>query len=342
MGYGNNEKTEATIIKKTESNPMKLENTGVYSPFKANNIKKNIQQSRGEEDIEDLKKKIKEEIREEIKKEMFSEKEKYKSEQKNVEDVDKFWKILKQNDIEEEIIEEIKKSFEKNGYKSLNDFYEGLKDYFYKNIDVKTDVLDSKVIMLVGPTGVGKTTSCAKIIANKWKEEKDVAFITADTYRLEAVSQLKAYANIMKVPVEVVGKPEELIDAIDKFREKDLVIMDTAGRSPKNKEQMDELKSYLYECGKKIDVCLVVSATSKLSVLYETLEKFKYIGFSSIIFTKIDETTGIGSLLSLYKKYEIPVSYITNGQRVPDDIELATKDRLSEIFIEGLKYGSGE
>jgi len=289
MGYGAEKKAAvkpSNVIKEenTAKEGIGMEGTGVYSPFKPNNLKKNnIQQSRGEEDIENLKKKIKEEIRDEIRKEMFSEKEKKEKNQKKIDDIDKFWEILKENDIEKDVIEDIKKYFSTKSYETMNELYTGLKEYFHNNIEVKTDVLESKVIMLVGPTGVGKTTSCAKIIANKWKEEKDVAFITADTYRLEAVSQLKAYANIMKVPVEVVSKPEELIEAVDKFESKDLVIMDTAGRSPKNREQMDELKSYLKESGKKIDVCLVVSATSKLSVLYETLEKFRYIGFSSII-----------------------------------------------------------
>lgn len=351
MGYEKNGQKSKNIIQEEDINVVNEENTGVYTPYKLNNLKnntpkQNIKNNRSEEDIESIKMKIKEEIKAEmkaeIKKEILSEKIKKEKNNEEIKNKDLFWENLKKNDIEEDIINDIKAFFESKQYKEDDDLYEGLREYFIKNIEVKTDILESKIIMLVGPTGVGKTTSCAKIIANKWKDEKDVAFITADTYRLEAVSQLKAYANIMKVPVEVVSKAEELAGALEKFKQKDFVIMDTAGRSPKNKEQMEELKSYLEEIGKKIDVCLVVSATSKLSVLYETLEKFKYIGFSSIIFTKLDETTGIGALLSLYKKYSIPVSYITNGQRVPDDIELATKETLSQIFVEGLKYGSGK
>jgi flagellar biosynthesis GTPase FlhF len=190
--------------------------------------------------------------------------------------------------------------------------------------------------IFLGPTGVGKTTTAAKIVANRWREEHDVGFITADTYRLEAVSQLKAYANIMRVPVEVIKKPEELAYAVEKFKKKDFVIIDTAGRSPKNKEQMEELKKYLQHIGIDIEVCLVLSATTKLSVMYETIEKFGYIGFSSIIFTKIDETSTTGSILSVCDKYNLPVSYITTGQKVPGDVEVATKERVTEIFFKEL------
>ncbi len=192
-------------------------------------------------------------------------------------------------------------------------------------------------MMLIGPTGVGKTTTCAKIVANNWRNEKKVGFITADTYRLEAVSQLKAYANIMRVPIEVVNKPEDLTKTIEKFKDKDLVLMDTAGRSPKNKEQMDELKKYIESKGENLETTLVLSATSKLSVLNETIEKFEKIGFDSIIITKIDETSNLNSLLSIMKKYKYPFYYMTKGQSVPDDIEMCTEDLLTEIFMKGIK-----
>ena len=99
---------------------------------------------------------------------------------------------------------------------------------------------------------------------------------------------------------------------------------------------MEELKNYLNSIGITIELCLVISSTSKLSVIYETIDKFNYIGFSSIIFTKIDETTTTGPILSVCEKYNLPVSYITTGQRVPGDIEVATKERLSDIFFKGL------
>lgn len=349
MGFEDNGKKNNNIIQNEELDIKQhepKENIGTYTPYKLNNFKNN----KKEEDIESIKNKIKEEIQAEIKLEL--QKELLQNKPKEVCDSSKLilqntscedndiFKKLKYNDVSNEIVCDIEKYIKNKDYVTDTEIYRGIREYFVENIEIKEKILESKIIMLVGPTGVGKTTSCAKIVAKKWQLEKSVAFITADTYRLEAVSQLKAYANIMQAPIEVVREAEELVDAIKKFKDKDFIIMDTAGRSPKNKEQMDELKVYVEKLEKEIDVCLVLSATSKLSVLYETIEKFKYIGFTSIIFTKLDETTGIGALLSIYKKYKIPISFITTGQRVPDDIELPTKERLSEIFVEGLKNGS--
>lgn len=280
-------------------------------------------------EIEKIKESLKKEITEELKKEITG----VNAEEFVVEEFD-IEEKLREKDVDKNLAKKIKKYIEEKGY-NKNNYELGLKEYFMENIKVSGG-FNSKFVMFIGPTGVGKTTSSAKIVANKWREEHDVGFITADTYRLEAVSQLKAYANIMKVPVEVIKKPEELPTVIEKFKEKDFVIIDTAGRSPKNKEQMEELKNYLKSIGITIEVCLVLSSTAKLSVLYETIDKFSYIGFNSIIFTKIDETNNTGSILSVCNKYNLPVSYITTGQRVPGDIEVATKDRLAEIFFKEL------
>lgn len=243
---------------------------------------------------------------------------------------------LRDNDIPKEIAHDVVKYFSENNFDKL-EMYEGLRSYFKKHVQIKKEDKHRKFIMLIGPTGVGKTTTCAKIVANNWKNEKEVGFITADTYRLEAVSQLKAYANIMRVPIEVVKKPEELNSVIEKFRDKDLVLMDTAGRSPKNKEQMDELKHYVESKGDNMETILVLSATSNLCVINETIEKFEKIGFDSIIITKLDETSRASSLLSIIKKYNYPIYYVTNGQSVPDDIEICTEEILTNIFIKGIK-----
>jgi len=113
--------------------------------------------------------------------------------------------------------------------------------------------------------------------------------------------------------------------------------MDTAGRSPKNKEQMDELRAYVNSKGDNMETILVMSATSKLSVLNENIEKFEQIGFDSIILTKIDETSNFASLLSILKKYPYPFYYITTGQSVPDDIEICTEETLIDILMKGIK-----
>lgn len=322
------------------------EETGVYSPFKK-------EQKKSFEDIQkELKiapkieaKEIKVEVREsqqdqleKLRKELQNQlksKEKKPLKDNAKFDLD-FVDFLRDNEFDKSLAIEIDEYFTERDL-DKNNYKEGLKAFFKQYIKVKHEDSQKKFVMLIGPTGVGKTTTCAKIVANNWRNEKKVGFITADTYRLEAVSQLKAYANIMRVPIEVVNKPEDLTKTIEKFREKDLVLMDTAGRSPKNKEQMDELKTYVKSKGDNMETILVLSATSKASVLIETIEKFEHIGFDSIIITKIDETSNFSSLLSILKKYSYPFYYITNGQSVPDDIEICTEDMLTEIFMKGIK-----
>ena len=350
MGF-DNKKADKTV----NDDGVKLEINGLYNPYQnqsetkrnknGNKMSDTFSQVLGNEDeksklnletdnLEYIKKSIKEELAQEIKQELKTKNSAEDKKSFNQEEED-IVEVLKDNEVDKKLANKIKKYLEENGYNEENSF-EGVKKYFSENIKVTEIGFKSKFVMFIGPTGVGKTTTAAKIVANRWREEHDVGFITADTYRLEAVSQLKAYANIMRVPVEVIKKPEELAHAVEKFKKKDFVIIDTAGRSPKNKEQMEELKKYLQHIGIDIEVCLVLSATTKLSVMYETIEKFGYIGFSSIIFTKIDETSTTGSILSVCDKYNLPVSYITTGQRVPGDVEVATKERVTEIFFKEL------
>lgn len=309
---------------------------GVYSPFKKPAIKpmEKIKSELGvnlDNKIQvDIEKAIEEELQKELNKNNIIANQMINNDEKEA-----FIERLRDNDIPKDIALEINDYFDKFGYDKVN-LKEGLSQYFKDNIKIKNGI-DKKFLMLIGPTGVGKTTTCAKIVANNWREEKEVGFITADTYRLEAVSQLKAYANIMRVPVEVVKTPNDLQNSIKRFKNKDLVLMDTAGRSPKNKKQMEELKNYVESEGSDMEVTLVITATSKLSVIYETIDKFSEIGFSSIIITKIDETSNASLLLPIMKKYNYPICYLTTGQTVPDDIETCTVDKVTEIFIEGIK-----
>lgn len=356
------EETESKVLKSMEDDGVKVEINGVYNPYQNHTKSKKRtfegKKNQGKQNSEfeeilknseainvDEKKEIKSDvsidtnnieyiknsIKEELRKEMFSN----KVEDRSFSEEEDIVETLKENEVDKKLALTIKNYLNSNGYNESN-YNDGIKKYFLENIKVTESGFKSKFVMFIGPTGVGKTTTAAKIVANRWREEHDVGFITADTYRLEAVSQLKAYANIMRVPVEVIKKPEELSYAVEKFKDKDFVIIDTAGRSPKNKEQMEELKSYLKSIGVDIEVCLVLSATAKLSVMYDTIEKFSYIGFSSVIFTKIDETTTTGSILSVCDKYNLPVSYITTGQKVPGDVEVATRDRITEIFFKEL------
>ena len=324
------------------------ENVGVYTPFKKEQ-KKSFEEIQKELKLSTVQPKEElyvapkmesqqdqlEKIRRELQKELKNSSPKKIAKVSKGNDND-FVDFLRDNEFEKALAIEIDEFFDEKDFDRIN-YKEGLKAFFRRYIKVKHEENEKKFVMLIGPTGVGKTTTCAKIVANNWRNEKKVGFITADTYRLEAVSQLKAYANIMRVPIEVVSKPEDLTKTIEKFREKDLVLMDTAGRSPKNKEQMDELKSYVKSKGDNMETILVLSATSKSSVLMETIEKFEQIGFDSIIVTKIDETSNFSSLLSILKKYPYPFYYITNGQSVPDDIEICTEEMLVDIFMKGIK-----
>ena len=335
----------------TINNPEEVITTGTYTPFKKEakksfediqkelkiepKVKLEVNNDKNEENpIDKLKKELQKELKNNNTNKKVARTAK-KSTRKPVGDTE-FIDVLRDNEFDKELAYEIDEYFNKNNLDKIN-YKEGLRNFIKQSIRVKHEETNKKFVMLIGPTGVGKTTTCAKIVANNWRNEKKVGFITADTYRLEAVSQLKAYANIMRVPIEVVNKPEDLGKTIEKFRDKDLVLMDTAGRSPKNKEQMDELRSYVNSKGDDMETILVLSATSKISVLHETIEKFEQIGFDSIIITKIDETSSLSSLLSIFKKYPYPFYYITTGQSVPDDIEICTEAMLAEIFMKGIK-----
>jgi flagellar biosynthesis protein FlhF len=190
-----------------------------------------------------------------------------------------------------------------------------------------------KIIALVGPTGVGKTTTIAKLAANfKLRENKSVGLITIDTYRIAAVDQLRTYANIINVPLRVVLSPEELRQAIDSMPNMDLILIDTAGRSQNDDLKLRELKSFLVAASPD-EIHLVLSTTANQSVLLATIKRFTSLNIDHIIFTKLDEAVGIGMLLNVMKKLDRAVSYITTGQNVPEDIEPGTSERLARMLI---------
>ncbi|OGR19013.1 MAG: flagellar biosynthesis protein FlhF [Desulfobacterales bacterium GWB2_56_26] len=194
-------------------------------------------------------------------------------------------------------------------------------------------------IALVGPTGVGKTTTLAKIAASYLgSHSSSIALITIDTYRIAAVEQLKVYGEIMHLPVEVVISPEQLEAALETHRNKELILIDTAGRSPRDSLCIKELSSFLRpEFG--IDKHLVLSATTREQELLDTIERFKGLGITHTIFTKIDECANLGILLNVQIQNANPLSYITNGQRVPEDILEVTPKTAAEMIM-SLQEGS--
>ena len=198
-----------------------------------------------------------------------------------------------------------------------------------------------KVVFFVGPTGVGKTTTIAKI-ASKFKlnEHKKVAFITSDTYRIAAVEQLNTYANILDVPVRVVYTEEEIKNALDEFKDYDLILVDTAGRSHKNTEQKDAVID-LYKSIKKdehsidSEVFLVLSVTTKYRDLISIAKAYENLGTYKLLFTKLDETCTLGNILNIKLLTGARLSYTTAGQNVPDDIETVNVQRLAKQLLGG-------
>ena len=189
------------------------------------------------------------------------------------------------------------------------------------------------LVALVGPTGVGKTTTIAKLAANyRLREKKRVGLITVDTYRIAAVEQLRTYADIIDLPMEVVSTPREMREAAARLSNLDLVLLDTAGRSPKDEVKIQELKSMLSEA-KPDEVYLVLSGVSSAKSLVRTVNKFACVGTSALILTKLDEATGLGNLLPLLRGGKLPLAYLTDGQNVPDDIQVADKRRMAQLTL---------
>lgn len=190
-----------------------------------------------------------------------------------------------------------------------------------------------RIVALVGPTGVGKTTTIAKLAAHyRLKEKRRVGLITVDTYRIAAVEQLRTYADIIDLPMQVVSTPREMREATRQLDGLDLVLMDTAGRSPRDEIKLQELRAFLTEAGAD-EVHLVLSSGAGARTLVETAERFSDVGTTALVLTKLDEATGLGNLLPLVRSCRLPLSYLTNGQNVPDDIETADRRRLARLIL---------
>jgi flagellar biosynthesis protein FlhF len=192
-----------------------------------------------------------------------------------------------------------------------------------------------RVVALVGPTGVGKTTTIAKLAARFGLQEGGrVGLITVDTYRIAAVEQLKTYAKIMGVPVRVAVDAPAFRSAVEELADRDLVLVDTAGQSPRDEAALEELLA-LFPADVPVEVHLVLAVTTRTRDLEKVLRHYRDMNVSRLLLTKLDETECHGPLLSLPVVSRLPLSYLTTGQNVPDDIEEATPEAVAQYLLRG-------
>ncbi|MGG7163954.1 flagellar biosynthesis protein FlhF [Clostridium ihumii] len=245
-------------------------------------------------------------------------------------EVNKVEEFLEEQDICKEIRNEL---LEKT--KDINDEKERLeeiKELITKKIKIEPIEMNENIVF-VGPTGVGKTTTIAKLAGRlALIEKKKVGLITIDTYRIGAVEQLKTYAEIMNIPFKVVFNLKDMEIAINSMDDCDVVLIDTTGRSSKNTMQISELRAYVEKANSK-NINLVLSSTIKDKDVKIINEAYKVLNFNKVIITKLDETSTYGSIVNILKEVEVPISFITTGQNVPEDIECPKKDNLVNLIM---------
>jgi len=198
----------------------------------------------------------------------------------------------------------------------------------------------ARVVALIGPTGVGKTTTVAKLAANmKLKSNMRVGLVTIDTYRIAAVDQLKTYAEIIEVPLRTVLTPQEMHQAIYAMRGMDIILIDTVGRSQNDRLRLNQLRSFLTAADAD-EVHLVVSATANRRCVSNVLTQFCPLGANRVIVTKLDEAEAYGMVLNVAESCKLPLSYVSAGQEVPDDIDRANPHELARLIIGGCEHAA--
>ncbi len=256
------------------------------------------------------------------------------------------YRLFEQNEFDEEMtysilkktIKQLPVAFKSNEIK-VNDFF---KLVLRRLIPIKQEVVlqghQKKIMMLVGPTGVGKTTTIAKLAARfayKMPINYKVGIITLDSFRVGAIEQLKAYTNIMRLPLEVVKKTEDLGAAIERLKDCHYILIDTAGSSQYDMDKIDLINEYQSKLNRNITIekTLVLPANVKMTDLNEIYNSYSILGINNINFTKLDETKSFGSLISFTHKAKKSISYLSIGQNVPDDLIVANGAFLINCFM---------
>ena len=199
--------------------------------------------------------------------------------------------------------------------------------------EIQLDGKKTKKVVFVGPTGAGKTTTIAKLAADfAFRQKKKVALATLDTYRMGAVDQLRIYGDIMRVPVEMAETRNEMKAIVKKHADKDLLLIDTAGKSPKETAYSGQLKVMLKDLG-DVETQLVLSVTAQEKIFQESVKQFSTLGIDRVLFTKMDEGMSFGPLFNFSLRTRIPFSYFTTGQRVPEDIEVANREKVIKLIF---------
>lgn len=225
-------------------------------------------------------------------------------------------------------------------------------DYNYDSKEMMTKILSKylgkvspisldgkqKIVFFIGPTGVGKTTTLAKIAAQYALVNKNkIGLITADTYRVAAVEQLKTYSEILNIPLKIIYEGHEIVDAIKDYYDKELILVDTAGRNHNSKDKIIELTEMLAHVSNP-EIFLVLSSTTNYNAIVKIIEKYSEINDFKLIFTKLDESENIGVVLSTKYNFDNELSYVTTGQSVPEDIQLVNIEEVVKTLLKEQHY----
>lgn len=270
-----------------------------------------------------------------------------KEEEKNPEQ-DKFIRLLYNKMLDNEMDEKYVNSILEDASKTkkadlpfdylLANIYQKMVLKFGRSEGITPSEEGPRIVLFIGPTGVGKTTTIAKLAGRYCVEEKKkVALLTADTYRIAAAEQLRTYANILETPFRIIYTPEELQAAVDDYWDCDYIFIDTAGRSHQNTDQLEKMKEMVaaLKGPESYQVFLVLSATTKYRDLQKIADCYGKIADFELIFTKLDETEAVGNLLNMKLYTDAPIAYVTCGQNVPDDMEAFNPQKTVKQILGG-------